>query len=181
MSFKLFLCTMVMVLGASVAQAQNQAYVYKDSVYAKLQGYPQKQQALDSLQGVYTQEVQAQKQGLQKQYAALTEAYAPKQGETIEQLKTRMSAMDAEKLNLLQEEDKLLETRIKSYNKQLEQQHQQNIEPYNKAVNNALESYAKKNKLDYIWFMEAIKQQLGYVNKSKDITQVIVEMVNKEL
>ena len=80
-----------------------------------------------------------------------------------------------------QDKDKLLETRIKSYNKQLEQQYQQNIEPYNKAVNNALESYAKKNKIDYIWYMEAIKQQLGYVNKSKDITQVIVEMVNKEL
>lgn len=181
MSFKLVLVTMVMVLGASVAQAQNQAYIYKDSLYAKLQAYPHKKQALDSLQGVYTKAVQAQKQGLQKQYAALTEAYAPKQGETIEQLKTRMKTIDAEKLNLLQEEDKLLETRIKSYNKQLEQQYQQNIEPYNKAVNNALESYAKKNKIDYIWYMEAIKQQLGYVNKSKDITQVIVEMVNKEL
>ena len=59
MSFKLVLVTMVMVLGASVAQAQNQAYIYKDSLYAKLQAYPHKKQALDSLQGVYTKAVQA--------------------------------------------------------------------------------------------------------------------------
>lgn len=169
-----------MVLGFS-AQAQQHAYVYKDSVFVQLKGYTAKNSAINSLKQAYTQEVQTERTKLQDKYAALAKPYNIAEGETIEQLKTRMSAQDSEKLNLLQEEDKLLETRIKSYNKQLETQFKQDIEPYINRVNSAMETYAKKNKVDYIWVMETVKEQLAYVNKSKNITGVIVEMVNKEL
>lgn len=163
------------------ANSQVHVYLYKDSVYRRLIDYSVKINFLDSLKNGFTQEIELERLRLQEKYTSLVLPYKIIEGETIEQLKARMSAKDIEKLNLLQEEDKLLETRIKSYNKQLEQQFKQDIEPYINRVNSAMETYAKKNKVDYIWVMEAVKEQLAYVNKSKNITDVIVEMVNKEL
>lgn len=171
----------IMFLLTSLKGLAQTAYVYRDSVYAQLVHYSSKSQALDSLQKVYIEEVQTERTKLQEKYKALATPYSIKDGETIEQLKARMSTQDQEKMYLLQEEDKLLETRIKSYNKLLEQQYIAQIEPYHKAVSTALEFYSQKNKLDYIFYMESLKGALAYVNKSKDVTTDIVKMVNNEL
>lgn len=177
---KLFI-SVLLLLASVKAQAQNQAYVYKDSVLTKAIGYVAQKASLDSIQKVYTQEVTAARSKAQENYAALAKPYNVQEGETIEQLKARMSAIDAEKLSLLQEEDKLLETRIKSYNSQLEKQYNRDIKPIMETIDLQIANYAKKHKIDYVFIMEEMAKSLAYVNKGKDITAVIVEMVNKEL
>ncbi|WP_396225401.1 OmpH family outer membrane protein [Flavobacterium sp.] len=171
---------MLLVLLGLKLQAQ-QVYIYKDSLVVSAKGYVAKKASLDSVQKVYTEEVQNFRTKAQENYTALVTPYAPKEGETIEQLKARMSAIDAEKLTLLQEEDKLLETRIKSYNSQLEQQYNRDLKPIMDTIDAVIATYAKKNKIDFVFVMEELAKSLAYVNKGKNITGVISELVNKEL
>jgi Skp family chaperone for outer membrane proteins len=180
MNYKVFFLGVVFSCLAYSAQAQ-QAYVYKDSVLVAAKGYIAKKASLDSVQKVYSEEVQAIRSKSQENYTALITPYAPKESETVEQLKARMSAIDAEKLTLLLEEGKLLETRIKSYNSQLDQQYTRDIKPIMDAIDNTIASYAKKNKLDFVYNMEELSKSLVYVNKGKNITGVILELVNQEL
>lgn len=180
MNYKVFFLAVVFSCVAYGAQAQ-QAYVYKDSLLVAAKGYTSKKESLDSIQKVYSEEVQNIRTKAQTAYTALIKPYAPKEGETLEQLKARLNAIDAEKLTLLQEEEKLLETRIKSYNSQLEQQYNRDIKPIMDAIDNTIASYAKKNKIDFVFIMEELAKSLAYVNKGKNITGVISALVNKEL
>ncbi|UPZ17874.1 OmpH family outer membrane protein [Flavobacterium humidisoli] len=161
-------------------QAQQHVYVYRDSVFAKLDGYKGKYKKLDSLKLIYTQEIQTERAKLQNKYVGLSNLYAVEKGETIDQLKARMNSLDKEKLILLQEEDKLLATRIKSYNRMLEQQFILEIQPYISVVNKAISSYAKKNKVDYVWTMEELQNNLLFANPGKNITKTIADAANKE-
>jgi hypothetical protein len=170
---------LLLILGFTV-QAQ-QAYVYKDSLLLAANNYTIKKASLDSVQKVYSEEVQAIRSRSQVNYTALITPYIPKEGETVEHLKARMSAIDAEKLRLLLVEGKLLETRIKSYNSQLEQQYTRDIKPIVDTIDAVLASYAQKNKLDFIYSMEELQKALVYVNKGKNITGVISALVNNEL
>lgn len=181
MKFKIILVVVAMVLGVISVQAQNQAHVYKDSLLLAASGYIQHKASIDSLQTAFSQELQNNKAALEERYVALTKSYAPKEQETIEQLKTRMSSIDAEKLHLLQEEDKLLDTRIKSYNAQLEQQYNRDIKPILETIDLQIANYAKKHKIDYVFIMEEMAKSLAYINKGKDITNTIIELVNKSL
>ncbi len=43
----------------------------------------------------------------------------------------------------------------------------------------SIEVYARKNKIDMVWYLEDIKMALPYYNNAKDITAVIADRVNK--
>jgi Skp family chaperone for outer membrane proteins len=104
-----------------------------------------------------------------------------KQDELIEALKSRMTALDVEKLSILQEDDKALSNKYASYNKLLEKQHKQDIQPYLDKVNAAIADYARSNKIDYVWIVDQLKPALAYINQGKDITSTIVGIVNKKV
>lgn len=167
---------LILIARAMTGEAQMQAFIYSDSVFMQIKGYSEKKLALDSVKNAYIAEVQQLQKDQQDQYAVLLKPYNVQQNETPEQIMARLGAADKEKYQLLQEADKLLEKRIKTYNKLLEQQYETTVKPYIDRVNKAIEIYAKKNKIDYVWVMEKIGGQLAYFNKSKDITRIIVQM-----
>ena len=171
----------VFLLVSSFVFSQNTVHIYKDSVFSQLKGYQTKSSFLDSLKNVYTSEVQSMRSKLKADFNDLLNFYQLREGETLEQLKIRMSEKDKEQVNLLQEREKELNIRLKSYNVLLEDKFKNDIEPYINLVNLALDSYEKKNKIDYIWVMEEVSNKLAYINKKKNITKEIVEIVNKKL
>lgn len=160
--------------------AQN-AYLYQDSVYYQSVGYTEKIETLNNDKDKYEQELKGLQKNLKEKILNLTSTYNSVSGETMEQVKMRMSAKDAEMLSLLEEENKLLDKRIASYNKVLEDQYNNDIMPYVQLVNSTIESYALKNKIDFVWIMENMNNSLAYANKGKNITSVIIKMVNAEL
>lgn len=170
---------LVLLVFYTQAQAQNQAHVYRDSIFMQVKGYTQKSKALDSIKQVYTAEIQKEQIKVQEKYLALAKPYQVKENEALEQLKARMNAQDAEKLSLLQEEIKFLETRIKSYNKQLDDQYKVEIQPFINKINAAIATYATKNKIDYVWIMEDQMTKLAYINKKNNITRAIINLLNK--
>lgn len=177
-----FWCVLLFYYTAhNTLEAQQQCFIYQDSVLMNLQGYTQKMSSLDSVRNAYTSEIQTMQQDQQRKYRELLEPYKVQQNESVEQIKARLSAADKEKFALLQEEDKLLDMRIKTYNKLLQQQYDRDIQPYYDLITKALETYALKNKIDFIWKMDEVGKQTAYFNKSKNITRIIVDMVNKNL
>lgn len=178
MKKKVLLCLLFLMAITTHAQ---QAYVYRDSILIAAKGYTAKKANLESLQKDYAKEIQEANAKNQEKLATLIKPYTPKEGETLEQIKPRMSAIDVEKLNLLQEENKLLETKVKSYNTQLEKQYARDIKPILDTIDAVIAAYAKKNKIDFVYSIEELQKTLVYVNKGKDITKIIKELVQKEV
>lgn len=165
----------------TLGYAQNTALISREKLFTLLKGYSGKQAASDTLRVQLSKEVQQQQAGLQKKYQDLIQPYTPKQDETAEALQARMSKIDQEKFRLLVEEQKLQDTRIKSFNSQLDELYARDLKPYIIQVEAALQQYARKNKIDMVWYLEDVAKALPYYNKEKDITAVIAVMVNQAM
>lgn len=174
----LFLALMGMT---TLGYAQNTALISREKLFTLLKGYSGKQAASDTLRVQLSKEVQQQQAGLQKKYQDLIQPYTPKQDETAEALQARMSKIDQEKFRLLVEEQKLQDTRIKSFNSQLDELYARDLKPYIIQVEAALQQYARKNKIDMVWYLEDVAKALPYYNKEKDITAAIAEAVNQAM
>lgn len=179
MKTKIFLLSLF--LFSLLSYAQSTAFISREKLFSQLKGYTVKQAAADTLKLQLSREVQQQQAGLQKKYQELISPYNPKNNETSEAIKVRMSKMDQEKYKLLLEEQKMQEKRIMSFNMQLEELYKKDLKPYAEKVETVLREYSQKNKIDMIWYLEDVYKALPYYNKSNDITQIIIEMVNKSI
>ena len=160
---------------------QSHCFIYKDSIYPKLYGYSAKLSAWDTTRQAYSQEVDNLRKEINNKYRLLLEPYQLTQSATKEQLNARLNDSDKVRYNLIVEEEDLLELRIKTYNSLLQKQYDMDIKPYIEKVDKALEQFALSNRVDFIWVMEELKYGLAYFNKSKDVSKIIVEMVNSNL
>lgn len=176
---KLFTSIVLFLFYATCAHAQTTAFISKEKLYPALKGFNAKKASLDTLRLKLSREIQEEELALQKKFESITGPYTPKQNESVENLQIRMSKTDAEKLRLLQDEQKLHESRIKSYNNQISEQYNHDLKAYIDAAAREIEAYAKKNKIDMIWYLEDVKQVLPYYNASRDITPIIAAQVNK--
>ncbi len=170
---------LAMIFISLCSQAQSVALLSREKLFTQLKGFTEKQAAADTLRLQLSREVQKEQADLQKKYQDLIRPYAPKQEESRETLEARMSKVDQERLKLLVEEQKLQDTRVKSFNRQLDEQYARDLKPYMDRVEAALRQYAEKNKTDMIWYLEDIQRALPYYNKARDITAAIADMVNK--
>jgi Skp family chaperone for outer membrane proteins len=173
----LLLLTALLQFMPKVMQAQSTAYIYRDSVYMAVPGLMNKMKEIDSIKTLYTAEIKQGQDNLQAKLNTLITSYQPKEGENINLLKKRMSAADTLQLNLLTEEDKMQQLKIKSYESMIQARYQHEIVPVLNKVNAAVESYALRNKLDFIFIMEQITPALMYMNKSKNVTADIIKLV----
>lgn len=180
-SIKVKYFLLFILFAAGTAKAQNMAFLSKEKLFPMLKGYTAKQAAADTLRVQLSREIQKQQDDLQKKFRELIKSYNPKESETTETIVKRFNSMDQEKFKLLQEEQKLQDTRIKSFNKQLDDLYSRDIKPYLVQMETALQQYAQKNKVDAVWYLEEAGQALPYYNKSRDITAIIADAVNKVL
>ncbi len=175
------LLALALILISIGSRAQSVAVISREKLFPQLKGFTEKQAASDTLRQQLSREVQKQHADLQKKYQDLMQPYAPKQNETRETLEARMSKVDQERLKLLEEEQKLQDTRINSFNRQLDEQYARDLKPYMTRVETALQQYAEKNKTDMVWYLEDIRKAVPYYNKARDITTLIAGMVNKAI
>lgn len=180
-TFPRFVIVFLVLFVSNSVSGQWQAYIHRDSVFMQLKGYLAKKASLDSVRQAYDEEIRGLRDAQQEQYNVLLTPYCIEKNESPEQIEMKLSNEDRERLKLLQEADVLIEKRIKTYNSLLQRQYQLNIQPYIDKVNQVIELYAKKNKIDFIWVIEDITNQLAYFNKGKNVTKSIAEWVNKGL
>ena len=171
---------LVLVLFSAHVFSQKTAYLYTDSVLLSLPDYKVKMIKLDSLRQNYTKEVNTGIANLQSRYETLTATYAPKKNETIQDLKKRMSASDTLRVGLLEKEAVQWQEKRITYDKLIQTQYNQDIQPMLNKVNAVITDYARANGLSAVYSFEQLRNILIYIDPKQNITGVIVRKLKQK-
>lgn len=166
---------LLFLLSCNYSFTQNQAYIYRDSLLTAVSGYKSNIKRIDSLSNAYKKTLQASEKSQQQKVAELLKPYNVQENEQIEDLKKRLKPSDADQFSVYIQEGELLNKQAKVYDDILKEDYAKNIQPLLNKVNKCIETYAKENKIDYVWIMEEIGQQLAFGNKDKNITAKIIQ------
>jgi hypothetical protein len=88
-----------------LAFGQNFAYIHRDSVLYNTPNYVNNIKKTDSLTQAYKNEIKVAQESLQQKLNDLLSKYSPKEGETLDILRARMTAIDTTSLGILTDED----------------------------------------------------------------------------
>ena len=178
---QLFFLSVCLLVSGTITRlsAQGNAFIRQDTLLSVLPGYQAKLKSLDSLKTVFSDELKAEQQKLEQKISALITPYNPQANETSESLLARLSPADASRYSIIQKEAALIEEKKKSYNEILDNYYKQNVQPLISKLNATIEGYAIKNKYDMVFILEDIAPALAYVNKGKDITLAIIQLIKK--
>lgn len=170
---------LILSLLANFCFAQNIAYIQQDSIMKTIPSYQMQLKSLDSVTKNYQKEIKTLQEEWNIKVTMLLKPYNLKENENMEQIKSRMSVVDTTKLSILLDEDKIIVKKAKNYDAIVQQQYQTDIQPILDKVNNAISSYAKKNKIDMVYIIEQIRPALAYIDERKNITNAIIELLKK--
>jgi len=166
---------LVLVLFSAHVFSQKTAYIYTDSVLLSVPDYKVKMVKLDSLRQNYTKEINAGIADVQSRYETLAAPYAPKKNESIQELKKRMSTSDTLRVSLLEKEAIQWQEKRVSYDKLIQTQYNQEIQPMLNKVNAVITEYAKANSLSAVYSFEQLRNLVVYIDPKQNITGVIVK------
>ncbi|MCD9855160.1 OmpH family outer membrane protein [Epilithonimonas sp. JDS] len=171
------LMTSALLCSALLCTAQNMGYLSRTKILEQMKGYTGQAKALDSTKIAYQKEIEGTKRAIDEKLSSLSVVYKPLPGEDLPTLKQRMNKVDQERLKLLEDENKMLENRIAGYNSILEQKYKTDVATYIEKLNAAIEAYAKKNRLDVVWDTDTLGSAAAWLNKAKDITAGITDLL----
>jgi len=174
------LILIVCVLASLRVSAQQIAYVSTDSILLSCPRYVASASRLDSMKQRYQKELEQDKVQLQGRIDKLMKPYNKTDNETLAMLKQRMAPMDTARLSDLMEENTMLQNKIKRYDNLLKSLYAQDIQPQLEQVTKVISDYAVKNNLAAIYSLEQVRTSLVYIDKKRDVTQAIVELVRKK-
>ena len=166
---------LVLVLFSAHGFSQKTAYIYTDSVLLSVPDYKVKMVKLDSLRQNYTKEINAGIADVQSRYETLAAPYAPKKNESIQELKKRMSTSDTLRVSLLEKEAIQWQEKRATYDKLIQTQYNQEIQPMLNKVNAVITDYAKANSLSAVYSFEQLRNLVVYIDPKQNITGVIVK------
>jgi Skp family chaperone for outer membrane proteins len=165
------------LLYSMVLSAQNFAYIQQDSILKSVSNYEKTLISIDSVSKSYQKEIKTMQEEWNIKVGLLLKPYNVKENENIDSVKSRMTAIDTTKLSILLDEDKIFIKRAKSYDEIVKQKYQTEVQPILNRVNNAITTYAKKNKIDVVYVIENLRPALAYIDKKKNITSLIITML----
>jgi Skp family chaperone for outer membrane proteins len=163
--------------GFLTATAQKNAYIEQTELLKSLKGYEENVKLVDSTKKVYSQEIQDAQKKLNDKFQALIKNYNVTDKDTDETLKAKLSDLDKSKFELYQDESKMIEKSTKNYDLMLQTLFKDKVQPLLDKLNNSIDTYAKKNKIDMVFILENIQPALAYIDKSKNITSEIKKML----
>lgn len=167
-----------MLTFTSLVSAQNIAYVSQERILETLPKFKENSIRIDSLKKAYLEDIKLAKEKVSVDFQRLLANYKVTNKETLEEIKKRMNKSDLSKLEIIEEEDKLIDKRTKNYEVVLNADREATIQPIIDTINKTVSSYATKNKIDMVYILEQISPALAYVDKNKDITAKIIELLN---
>jgi len=171
---------LALVLFSAHVFSQKTAYIYTDSVLLSLPDYKVKLAKINSLRQDYTKEVNTGITSVQSRYETLTSPYAPKKTETIQDLKKRMSVSDTLRLGLLEKEAIQWQEKQTAYDKLIQTQYNEEIQPMLNRVNGVIADYARANSISTVFGYEQLRNILVYIDPKQNITEVIVRKLKQK-
>lgn len=154
--------------------AQNVAFVNERKLLAALPGYEKATKTIDSIQKVYTADVNQKTNDLNQRINALLQPYKVTDKTTPEQLQAMLNEADKKKFSLLQDEGALLKKQIDQKQEDFNALYQKTVSPIANRANKIIQDHCKLNKIDALLKIDAANQSLLFYNESKDITDVLI-------
>jgi len=171
---------LVLVLFSAHVFSQKTAYIYTDSVLLSLPNYKVKMTKINTLRQDYTKEVNAAIASVQSRYETLTNPYTPKKTETIQELKKRMSVSDTLRVGLLEKEAIQWQEKQTTYDKLIQTQYNEEIQPLINKVNVVIADYARANSISTVFSYEQLRNTLIYIDPKQNITAVIISKLKQK-
>ncbi|RYD99709.1 MAG: OmpH family outer membrane protein [Sphingobacteriales bacterium] len=171
----LYLFVALMCLGYAV---QGQVgFVSRAVIYQSIPGFVKDLKSIDSMQAVYTKEMQLQGEQLQQKASSLMAAYSPKANETLEMIKKRMSPADTMALKKVFDDNIALENKGKGYDAKIVRSQKEKVEPILAKVDAAIKKMAIAENLDAVYFFEDISTGLAYINEKRNYTEQVIQLL----
>jgi len=175
---KLLFVLSLSVLFTISGRAQRMAYMYGDTVLKAIPEYGIRLVKLDSVRLSYQKEIETEQSTLQQKLNKLTSSYSFKAGESIDQLKSRMTPSDTLSLNLLANNSKQVLEKKQTYDRIVQAAFEKDIQPLLENVKKITARYARDNKISVIVQYEQLKGALIYIDPKDDITRAIVALLS---
>lgn len=173
--------SLCLFLVSSSLFSQKIGFINKDSILNQVEGYNQKSIYLDSLNKVYSKEIEQLNLKARERYSSLLLPYSPIEGESMDEIKKRLSTEDLEKLALLNEDQVVVNLLIKNYNDLLFQYYERELLPIVNCVDQCIKDLSKKKKIEAIFILEEMDAKLAFYNSKLNLTDEIVAEVNSKL
>lgn len=171
--FLFFFCLSFMVC------SQNLGFINSDSLLQSFPEYKQNIAQLDSLNKSYSLDVKMLNQKLENDLQQLLESYDIDFSQSSqEDIKSRLSASDQSKFDLLIEERQIIDLKRKNLSSRLEAFYNEKLQPFFDTINTTIEDYAVANKLDLVLDYRKISDMAVYYNKDKNITGEILKKLH---
>lgn len=175
---KLLFALSLSVFFSYSVQAQRIAYLYGDSVLKSIPEYGIRVSKLDSVRLAYQKEIENEQNTLQQKLNKLSTSYSPKAGETISELKSRMSPSDTLSMNLLVNNSRQVQEKKQAYDRIVQAFFEKDVQPLLDTVKNITSKYARENKITMVVQYEQLKGALVYIDPKDDITRAIVALLS---
>jgi Skp family chaperone for outer membrane proteins len=161
------------------SNAQKIAFVNETDVLNSIQGYQSAKEYCDSLNKVYSMDIQSQQETIEAKYNALLLGKKLSPNITIEELKEKMSDIEKMKLEILIQENSLLQKYKESKQSEFDKVYQEKVGVIVERVNKVMADYCKQNKIDALFKIDTISPALAFYNEKTDVSSVIINLLKK--
>lgn len=177
---KIFLSLLILISTCfSATYAQGVGVVSRNEIYKSLPSLIRDIQFVDSMRKKYETEVKFEGAVIQESVEKLVSTYQPKDNESLDILKKRMSVSDTVLLDgYLKRNVELTKKRL-AKEKELVDMQKAKIEPTLRKVEAAIKTVSEEKKLDMMFFSEDIGNTLAYVNIKRNFTKEVIAILKK--
>lgn len=174
MKKQIILTILGLLLLSGLSHAQGIGVVSRTAIYQSMPSFIKDLQMIDSLQSTFSAEVQKENLRLQDRVRTLLTAYNPKDDESIEAIKKRMSPKDTVALKAAFDDDVALGKKKNSYDTRLARLQQEKVDPVLKKIDEAIKKVAEGEKLDVVYFIEDVNNTMAYFSEKRNYTSQVI-------
>lgn len=178
---KFFYCVLFLMFFNHFTFAQKAVFINEGKLLNNTYGYKQAVVQMDTLKSQIQKELLLAKELLNAKTLNLLNLYSFEGEVSVEQLQAKLSENDKKKFELLQEENQLLENQAKAKEEEYQQIYKEKVGTILERVNIIVKEYCKKNKIDILYKIDVLQPAIAYYDESKDITNSLVELINKKM
>lgn len=160
--------------------AQKTAFINEKALFEVLPGFKEGLKKSDSLKVTFEKEIESDKKRISTEKLLLLSSYGIKDETDLKNIDVKLSEIDKGKFQILMEETKLLDKKIEIKQFEYQSFHYQKVVKPIDDLNQLIQSYCIKNKIDLLLKLDVLSSTIAYYDKKKDISDEIIKLILKK-
>ena len=175
---KLFLVVFslpVLILAQKSKTQDAIVFIERTSILKATAGFEKNSKEVDSLQQMYSKEIQGNLTKLNANIEQLLSPYNFGKEKDLAVIKSKLKPADLDKLELYIKENEFIDKAAKNYELVVKTMYGQKVQPLLTKINTTIAEYAQANQIKMVFTLEDISPALAYVDKGINITEEIIK------